>query len=243
MSLIPWYHPTPLPLLVVAPHPDDEVIGSGGLLLSHAGVGGKSTVLYLTCSGQRRLREASAARAHLAVANAVDLNLPEGQVQSTEQSREAVRELLKKIQPQTIALPSTDDPHPDHRVAHTIFSEALSLIDCSDTEILLYEGFVPICHANAWLDITPIAHKKWEALACYESQQERYHLVEIVQHLNAFRALTTMRRQVKYAEAFRRLTGTEYLQTREVELQATNMWRAPSKRSKVSTARANPDAS
>ncbi len=218
MSLIPWYHPTPQSLLVVAPHPDDEVIGCGGLLSFHSRIGGESTVLYLTCSEQRRWQEASAARSHLAVAHAVELNLTEGHVQSTEQTRDTVRELLRKIKPRTIMLPSTGDPHPDHRSTHTIFSEALSTVDDVDTEILFYEGFTPICNANAWLDITPVAHQKWAALACYESQQERYRIVEIAQHLNAFRAITTMRKHVHYAEAFRRLTVSEYVHGRRVAL-------------------------
>jgi LmbE family N-acetylglucosaminyl deacetylase len=213
LSLIPWYHPTAQSLLVVAPHPDDEVIGCGGLLAAHSRLGGESTVLYLTCSEQRRRQEAMAARAHLAVTRAVELNLPEGHIRLTEQCMEDVRRLLREVKPQTIMLPSTGDPHPDHRVAHTIFSELLSAIpDEAETEILFYETFTPICQANAWLDITSTAQQKWAALACYGSQQERYRIVEAAQHLNAFRAITTMRRHVHYAEAFRRLTVHEYRQ-------------------------------
>lgn len=218
MSLIPWYYPTAQSLLVVAPHPDDEVIGCGGLLSSHSRIGGESTVLYLTCSEQKRRQEATDARSHLAVAHAVELNLTEGHIQATEQTTESVRELLRKIKPGTITLPSTGDPHPDHRNTHGIFFEALSTVDDTDPEILLYEGFTPICNANAWLDITPVAHLKWAALACYQSQQERYRIVEIAQHLNAFRAITTMRKHVHYAEAFRRLTVSEYLHDRRSAL-------------------------
>ena len=214
MSLIPWYHPTAQSLLVAAPHADDEVIGCGGLLSSHSRTGGESTVLYLTGSEQKRWQEAIDARSKLAIAHAVELKLPDGHVQATEQTTETVRGLLRKIKPGTIMLPSMGDPHPDHRSTHAIFAEALSTVDDLDTEILLYEGFTPICNANAWLDITPVADQKWAALACYESQQERYRIVEIAQHLNAFRAITTMRKHVHYAEAFRRLTVSEYLHNR-----------------------------
>lgn len=211
MSLIPWYHPTAQSLLVVAPHPDDEVIGCGGLLAAHSRLGGESTVLYLTCSEQRRREEALAAQAHLAVTRVVELNLPEGHVKLTEQCRENVRRLLREIQPRTIMLPSTGDPHPDHRSAHTIFSELLSAaVDEAETELLFYETFTPLCQANAWLDITSTAQQKWAALACYASQQERYRIIEAAQHLNAFRGITTMRKHVHYAEAFRRLTVPEY---------------------------------
>jgi LmbE family N-acetylglucosaminyl deacetylase len=210
MSLIPWYHPAPQPLLVVAPHADDEVIGCGGLLAAHSRLGGESTVLYLTGSEERRGQEAQAARSQLDVKHAVELNLPEGRVRSTEQSRNSVLELLLKLKPRTIMLPSTGDPHPDHQMAHTLFSEALSALEGSDAEILFYETFTPLSDANAWLNITSTARQKWEALACYRSQQERYGIVEIAQHLNAFRGLTTMRRHIHYAEAFRRLTVAEY---------------------------------
>ncbi|MBV9209253.1 MAG: PIG-L family deacetylase, partial [Acidobacteria bacterium] len=96
MSLIQWYHPAPQSLLVVAPHPDDEVIGCGGLLASHARLGGESTVLYLTCSEQRRAEEACAARARLAVTRAVELNLPDGRLRSSEEVRQSVGDLLLK---------------------------------------------------------------------------------------------------------------------------------------------------
>lgn len=211
MSLIPWYHPTTQPLLVVAPHPDDEVIGCGGLLASHSHLGGESTVLYLTCSEQRRRQEAQAARSRLDVRNAVELDLPEGRVRLTANASDSINALLLKFKPQTIMLPSANDPHPDHRMAHTIFSEILNTVARAATEILLYETFVPLSDVNAWLDITATAQQKWEALACYESQQERYRIVETAQHLNAFRALTTMRKHIRYAEAYRRLTVSEYL--------------------------------
>lgn len=213
MSLIPWYHPTAQPLLVVAPHPDDEAIGCGGLLSCHSRLGGESTVLYLTRTEERRWQEAFAARSHLAVAQVFELNLPEGEVRPSEEISKTVKEILRKIQPTSILLPAPGDPHPDHRNAHRIFTEALSSATGQDREIVFYEGFTPICNANAWLDITSVAHQKWAALACYESQQERYRIVEIAQHLNAFRAITTMRKHVEFAEAFRRLTVSEYIQS------------------------------
>lgn len=211
MSLIPWYHPTAQPLLVVAPHPDDEAIGCGGLLSCHSRLGGESTVLYLTRAEQRRWQEAVAARAQLAVAQIFELNLPEGEVLPTEDIRKTIKEILRKVKPTSILLPSPGDPHPDHRNAHFIFAEALSAATGQDVEIVFYEGFTPLCNANAWLDITSVAQQKWAALACYESQQERYRIVEIAQHLNAFRAITTRRKHVEFAEAFRRLTVSEYL--------------------------------
>lgn len=213
MSLIPWYRPRPESLLVVAPHPDDEAIGCGGLLSLHSGIGGEATVLYLTCSEPRRMREAASALSLLGVKGARELNLPEGRVRPTDESRGAVRDLLLKIKPKTIMLPSKGDPHPDHRGAHSLLSEALYSAGGQDTEILLYEGFTPLSNANAWLDITAVADRKWTALGCYESQQERYHIVEIAQHLNAFRGLTTMRPHVRYAEAFLSMTLPEYLQS------------------------------
>ncbi|MET0622378.1 MAG: PIG-L deacetylase family protein [Pyrinomonadaceae bacterium] len=214
MSLIPWYRPRPEPLLVVAPHPDDETIGCGGLLSLHSALGGEATVLFLTCSEPRRRREAEAALSRLAVKSASELNLPEGRVQSTDESREAVEGLLLKVRPKTIMLPSTGDPHPDHRSSHTLVSEALLITGSPHTEILLYEGFTPLGNANTWLDITAVADQKWAALGCYESQQERYRIVDVARNLNAFRGLTTMRPHVHYAEAFLRVTLSEYLHDR-----------------------------
>lgn len=209
--LVPWYELTAQSILVVAPHPDDEVIGCGGLLCLHAQIGGQATIAYLTAAEQHRRQEASAARSHLAVTRSVELNFPEGHVQVTDQSAQGVNELLGNLKPNTLMLPSIGDRHPDHRAANNIFFDALSQARNGIKEILFYEGFTPICYANAWLDISQVAERKWTALTLYQSQQERYRIVEIAQHLNAFRALTTMRKHVRYAEAFRRLTVSEYL--------------------------------
>ncbi len=210
--LVPWYELTAQSILVVAPHPDDEVIGCGGLLSLHAQIGGQATIAYLTAAEQHRRQEASAARSHLAVTRSVELNFSEGHVQVTDQTAQCVTELLGNLKPNTLMLPSRNDRHPDHRAANNIFFNALSRARNGIKEILFYEGFTPICDANAWLDISEVAERKWTALTLYRSQQQRYRIVEIAQHLNAFRALTTMRKHVHYAEAFRRLTVSEYLE-------------------------------
>src|SRR5688500_11055260 len=124
MSLIPWFHPSSQPLLVVAPHPDDEAIGCGGLLSLHSRIGGESTVLYLTRAEERRWQESSAARSHLSVAQVFALDLSEGRVRPTEQVRQTVTEILNTVKPKSILLPSPSDPHPDHRNAHSIVTEA-----------------------------------------------------------------------------------------------------------------------
>lgn len=211
MTLTPWYKPMSAAILVIAPHPDDEAIGGGGLLLSHALSGGETGVLYLTFSNQARRLEAEAVRAELGIKNAWELGLKEGNVQSTPRAREELAELLRSYRPQTILIPSPHDRHPDHRNAHALLRDALLATPCLPSEVVFYEGFTPIGEPNAWFDITAVADRKWRALTLYESQERRYRLVELVRHLNAYRALTTMRVAVHFAEVFRSLAVSEYL--------------------------------
>src|SRR5262249_16895247 len=105
----PLLDPAELPrrLLVVAPHPDDEVWGCGGLLALHVARGGQVRVLVLTdgASGSgpelaaRRERESRAAGAELGVADHVFLGLADGNLGASTELVQRLRDELERFAP------------------------------------------------------------------------------------------------------------------------------------------------
>lgn len=200
------------PIFVVAPHPDDETIGCGGWLAAHTARRGTAAAVYLTAVGAARMREAERARACLGIEHAFELGLPEGSVPVDEPAARRLLDHLEAIRPEVICVPALEDLHPDHRSAQRLLALALRRIrDPWPLSILSYEGFTPMSAANCWVDITATAEIKWRALACFESQERLYRLGDVCKSLNRYRGLTSMRRAVAFAEAFRSFTVTDYL--------------------------------
>jgi LmbE family N-acetylglucosaminyl deacetylase len=197
-------------LLVVAPHPDDEVIGCGGLLALARRRGCTLSVLYVTCSREERRREAAAAAQRLGVEAVVELGLREGAVKADEDTVALFSSAFRSLAPDLICVPALEDRHPDHRACLEAVARALgqwsTAVARPPVRLATYEGFSPQAAADTWVDITECADEKWQALSCFSSQQHLYRLTEVAQSLNRFRGLVMFRRRVAFAEAFRQFS-------------------------------------
>lgn len=122
-------------VLVVAPHPDDDVIGCGGTLYDLARAGIQPTVLYVTDGSAShpnslrfpasrlaslREREARAALRELGISTSPTfLRMPDGTLSTLERTRRAwvverIQYLLVSLEIDTVFGPWPHDPHPDH---------------------------------------------------------------------------------------------------------------------------------
>ncbi len=136
------------PVLVVAPHPDDEALGVGGLMARLAALGVPVQVL-LTSDGSAShpnskthppavlatLRETELRAALDALgldgASALhQLHLPDGRLPAAPDQPgfahavQAARAVLGAVQPATLVVPWRRDPHPDHRATWAILRAA-----------------------------------------------------------------------------------------------------------------------
>jgi LmbE family N-acetylglucosaminyl deacetylase len=128
------WSPADGPLLVVAPHPDDEIMGAGGLIHTWAGMGRSVTVLSVT-DGEAALPE----REHLDLirrdelkealrklsathVSVVRLGLPDGRVADFQKKLRGA--ILSLIEPgMTMIAPYERDGHPDHDVVGGVCCE------------------------------------------------------------------------------------------------------------------------
>ena len=135
--------------VVIAPHPDDEALGCGGLLalLQQAGqplaavlvsdgtMSHPNSALF-SAPARRAVREAEFRHAlSILGAGAVEpllLGLPDSRVPSTNseadfaEAVERLREFLQRQQAATVLVPWRRDPHPDHRATALLVQAALA---------------------------------------------------------------------------------------------------------------------
>jgi LmbE family N-acetylglucosaminyl deacetylase len=133
-------------LLVIAPHPDDETIGCGGLLALACEAGLSCTVVVVTDGGashprsrawprerlirQRRLEVNRALRILGVTRDALFLDLPDAQTLElpraiTIQAQSRLQDLMQSLTPDIVLTTWRREPHCDHRFAYDVTKAAL----------------------------------------------------------------------------------------------------------------------
>jgi LmbE family N-acetylglucosaminyl deacetylase len=199
-------------VLVVSPHPDDESIGCGGAIATHAAGGDRVMVLWLT-SGEagageddpdraRAVREAEslAAAEVLGVAQHNFLRLPDGGLETAvPAAAQAISGMIDDLDPEIVYAPHALEDHSDHVAA---FHAARDGIAASKTGSILYcyEVWTPLTWFDVVLPIDDQIGRKLDAVACYRSQLERFHFDRAVEGLAAYRG--ALAGGCAYAEVF-----------------------------------------
>ncbi|HNQ23306.1 MAG TPA: PIG-L family deacetylase [Phycisphaerae bacterium] len=211
-------------VLVLAPHPDDEVLGVGGTILRHLAEGDAVHVAICTRGEEARFgreqvervqAEAREAHALLGVTGSHFLALPAARLDTLPVAdvNAALSEVFERVRPEVLYVPHVGDVHRDHQV---IFQAALV---CSrptggryPRRILAFEtvsetdwyaapltpAFVP----NVFVDISAHLDGKLAACAKYASQLRP---APDQRSLEAIRALSITRGSamgLRHAEAF-----------------------------------------
>ena len=199
-------------ILVLAAHPDDEVLGAGGALALNAGkadairvwiatdgarqqgVAGSETAAF----GRRRREESLLAAERLGLGPPRFGELPDRELAaSSETLGAALASLIEDFQPDLVLCPSPVEIHPDHRALAEALYERVAASRPADPDHDRYRfvrlAFYEISHPllpNVLVDIAQVADRKEEALAAYVSQQAVRDYAGAVGGLNAYRRLT-----------------------------------------------------
>jgi LmbE family N-acetylglucosaminyl deacetylase len=191
------WSPNPGRLIVVAPHPDDEVLGAGGLVSSWALSGQPVSIVSVTdgeaadlsrkeLSRVRRseLRNALRKLALLHV-EIVSLGIPDGKVASQKNRLRAV--LLERVeQGCTLIAPYEDDGHPDHEAVGHVCLEVAQLrkVAIARYPIWAWHHATPFSfRTGRWglFRLAAVAQRaKLRAVQCFDSQLRPPHGAPIV---------------------------------------------------------------
>ena len=198
-------------VLVLAPHPDDEVFGCGAALADLRGRGALVTVLVLT-DGAGDERDAAArrrtAQLRLAESEAALALLGGGEIRSAgfrdrglwddvSALRAAVERALLDASPDLVFVPSPVEIHPDHRaVAEALISVGESAAPGSETArriagttVAFFELSQPF-RPNFLFDCGAHVEAKRRAMAAFASQIAERDYAGFVAGLNSFRRMT-----------------------------------------------------
>ncbi|MBF0626198.1 MAG: PIG-L family deacetylase [Magnetococcales bacterium] len=213
----------PGPLLLLSPHPDDEIIGCGGLLLAARARGREVHVLQLTDGGgsvalegaSTEVREGIRFQEAARVARSLGAVLhhwhePGNALRAGPEQVARLEELLRTIDPRTILVPFINDRHPDHSAANRILAAALGRRQpAASMRILSYEvwSLVP---ANWWLEISRFQAAKAALLMQYRTGMKSVDYVRHCLFLNRHHAWQRFNRP-GLMEAFQSLPVPAYL--------------------------------
>jgi LmbE family N-acetylglucosaminyl deacetylase len=174
--------------LCVGAHPDDGILGMGGLASRLRLSGWNVHFLTLTSGelcGDPALREAEE-RSAVSVLGAYARfgMLPDGSV-SRRGAIVAIEDAIQNIAPSLVFVHSPRDTHQDHVTA----SAAVQSVCSRRIDLVYYEGpttrqFRP----NLVVDISGVWEQKEKALRCHHSQLSRARLLEWAQSTCAYRS-------------------------------------------------------
>jgi LmbE family N-acetylglucosaminyl deacetylase/glycosyltransferase involved in cell wall biosynthesis len=197
-------------LLVLAPHPDDEVIGCGGLVALHLREGRKVHVVVATDGAQagdaaQRAAESRAALASLGDATIEFLGFPDRALSNAHELDDRLAAILREWKPDLIAVPSPLEIHPDHVALSRAFCDLIAhdaslFADLAVARVAFYEVSAPL-RPNVLVDITSVADAKYAAIAAHESQSAVRDYTSYARGLNSWRTMT-LPPEVKFAEAY-----------------------------------------
>lgn len=206
------------PLLVLAPHPDDEVLGCGGLIIAHRERGLPVTVAVMTDGGlgesgkagdaayrEMRRTECREAAEALGGLDVRFLDMPDGALASRPDAADRIREVIVDAKPATIVFPSPFEVHPDHRATALLGARALDGIP-PPRRVMTCEIGAAMA-ANVLLDITPYMAKKERAVSCYRSQLRHQDLITKLRAQNRARTVNVDDRTIQFAEAYALIEG------------------------------------
>ena len=211
-------------MLVIAPHPDDEILGAGGIIAKRANEGSNIFVCVVTRGCEPLFKEelvmqtreeCRRADAFLGVKETIFLDFPAVMLETVPryELNGAISELIQRIMPDEVYIPHRGDMQLDHKMVVDACMVALRpkykhiVKRVYAYETLSETGwdipntvneFIP----NVYVDVTDTMDKKLKSLCCFQSQMSDFpaaRSVEAIEALAKYRGATV---NVKAAEAF-----------------------------------------
>ena len=178
-------------VLILAAHPDDEILGCGGVARLHSRAG-DSVTSVIACEGEslryedREVGMEEHTRKAAEVLGVEDVRFLRFPDQKLDQFTltdiiTKIEEVVREVRPSIVYCQYGGDVNRDHELLFKAilvatrptepFIEAVYAFDtASSTEWAYPRSFVP----DTWIDISSVLDEKIEAMSCYESELREY---------------------------------------------------------------------
>ena len=212
-------------ILVIAAHPDDEVLGCGGAIARHVANGDMVSVCYMTngISARGNIDSSEITQRQKAANNAIEIlgieekfqfDFPDNQMDTVSllEVTQAVESVIDKTKPEIIYTHFAYDLNIDHRIVHQAVLTAARPQSSSPIKSIFYfevlsstewnfsseQAFRP----NYIVDISQYWLKKLAALKAYHSEMREYPHSRSYKALEALSILRGATNGVEMAEGF-----------------------------------------
>jgi LmbE family N-acetylglucosaminyl deacetylase len=211
-------------VMIVAPHPDDEVLGAGGTLLRRKAEGAK--VAWLIVSEitseagwsvekiKQRADEIKRVTELIGFDSVFELNFPSTQLDQVPMSElvKAISNVFKTFEPHEVFVPHPSDVHTDHRMVFDALASCTKWFRYPSVKrVLAYEtlsetdfglGTNKAFRPNVFINIEPHLAKKLQAMDIYESELGEFPFPRSHEAIQALASLRGAASGFKAAEAF-----------------------------------------
>lgn len=209
-------------ILVIAPHPDDEVLGCGGTILKNNKHGNEVTLCIVTKAYtpdwsekflKNRPEEINRATKILGIKKTFLLNFPTVKLDTIPQKdlNMSILEVINKVKPEIIYLPHGGDINKDHRL---VFEAGLVALRPSNKtsvkKILCYETLSETAEGRSLKEFLPNFYeginnefkKKIEAMKVYKSEIKKFPHPRSLKMIEVLAQKRGSEAGLKLAEAF-----------------------------------------
>ena len=194
--------------LIIAPHPDDEVIGCGGTISKLLDRKHEVGIIYLSSGNQiqtTREQEAKEVCNYFSIGYFEFLGLNGASFSASLPNVQELMHIFSDFRPDLVFVNHRDDSDPEHKLAYDLASQAFWRYNEQHTQrqirgMAYYEIHKPMSKYHLVEDISDVMSIKLEALGLYKSQLANAPWDRAVEGLNKFRG--AMHEGYDYAEVF-----------------------------------------
>jgi LmbE family N-acetylglucosaminyl deacetylase len=188
-------------ITVIAPHPDDEMLGAGGTLIRARSAGASVRCIYLTSGRPSAQVEAETAEVAQHIGYRTEfIRYPVDAIPVTDESVTRLGTALSAEPMDCLFLPILMDDHDDHRRANQLVWHAWRRgFIPNETEVWCYQVYSPVI-PNVVVDISEVADEKAAAVRMWKSQMKVRKFDHYILGLNAFNI--RLLPKARYVEAF-----------------------------------------
>jgi LmbE family N-acetylglucosaminyl deacetylase len=191
-------------ILVIAPHPDDEILGASGLIINASNNNCHITIVYLTSGSKNdtniREKEAKAVCKKTGIDSIYFLRIKDGGVADVDVKTTNLQEIVDLCDPDIVSIPFIFDEHSDHVYANKLISK-IFFKNSKKVDFWAYQIYSSM-PANVIIDITSIINKKFDLMSVYKSQLNDFDFINWNKGLNAWNSRYLKSKKGKYAEQY-----------------------------------------
>lgn len=217
-------------ILIISPHPDDEIIGCGGLIAKCKQLQSEVKVVYM-CTGESRQLVSGSTNSDSRI-NEIEEVAKYGNFQfqiifenkyfveldSIPQKKivDPIEDIIEEFKPNVVLLPHGDSYNQDHRATFTACITALrptphDVRHFVETILIFEEPYVwtvkDIFKPNVYLDLDGVEDEKIKLMALHKSQDRPFPFARSGENLMARIKVRGSEAGLKYAEAYVLLRG------------------------------------